>query len=55
LTKELARRCGYGDLGPVSLMIARKLGDLAKRHPRMSATAKRLVRFVLAESRKRAS
>jgi FkbM family methyltransferase len=55
LTKELARRCGYEDLGPVSLMIARKLGDLAKRHPRISASAKRLVRFVLAESRKRAS
>jgi hypothetical protein len=55
LTKELARRCGYEDLGPVSLMIARKLADLAKRHPRTSAAAKRLVRFVLAESRKRAS
>jgi FkbM family methyltransferase len=56
LTRELARRCGYEELGPLSLSIARKLHDLAKRHPRMSAAAKRLVRFVLSESpRSRAS
>jgi FkbM family methyltransferase len=50
LAKELARRCGYEDLGPLSLAIAYKLRDLARRHPRMSAAAKRLIRFVLSES-----
>jgi FkbM family methyltransferase len=52
LTKELARWCGYQELGPVSLMIAHKLRDLAQRYPKMSAAAKRLVRFVLSESHK---
>jgi FkbM family methyltransferase len=52
LTKELARWCGYEQMGPVSLMIVHKLRALAKRHPRMSAAAKRLVRFVLTESGK---
>jgi FkbM family methyltransferase len=56
LAKELARRCGCQELGPLSLAIAFKLCDLAKRHPRMSAAAKRLVRFILSESpRSRAS
>lgn len=51
LTRELARRCGYEELGPVSLLVARKLRDLAKRHPRMSGAAKRVVRFVFAQRR----
>jgi FkbM family methyltransferase len=52
LSKELARWCGYEELGPVSLMVARKLRDLARRYPKTSSAAKRLLRFVLAESRK---
>lgn len=56
LTKELARWCGHEELGPVSLMIVHKLRALAKRHPRVSAAAKRVLRFILAEShRARAS
>jgi FkbM family methyltransferase len=56
ISYEQARWCGYEELGPVSLMIFRKLRDLAKRHPRMSAAAKRLVRYALAASdRARAS
>jgi FkbM family methyltransferase len=52
LTKELARWCGYEELGPVSLMIARKLRELARHYPRVSTAAKRLVRLLLAESRR---
>ena len=55
LTKELARWCGYGELGPVSLMIAQRLRHLARRYPRMSAATKRLVRFVLESRKVRAS
>ncbi len=52
LTQELARWCGQEQLGPVSTMIVRKLRALAKRYPRTSTAAKRIVRFVLAESRR---
>jgi FkbM family methyltransferase len=52
LGKELARWCGHEELGPVSLMIVRKLRALARRYPRTSTAAKRLVRLVLADSRR---
>jgi FkbM family methyltransferase len=52
LTKELARWCGQDELGPVSLMIVRKLREWARHYPRTSAAAKRLVRFVLTDSRR---
>jgi FkbM family methyltransferase len=50
LTKELARWCGCAELGPVSLVIVRKLRELARHYPRAFATAKRLVRFLLSDA-----
>ncbi len=52
LTTELARWRGHEELGPVSLLIVRKLRALARRYPRTSATTKSLIRFVLAESQR---
>lgn len=47
LVRELARLWGYEQLGPISQRTLRTVGDWARRRPKISAAAKRLLRVLV--------